>query len=141
MGAGEQCARQLLDAYQPQVLVIEQPTYPGTHRSRHLPALTEAIKVLARERGITVVEYTPTEMQQTLAPTGKRVTTATLCQALASHYPKLTQYLPRLRRGIGDTEPYYMALLKAVALGLTWRKQQRRSRAAQPACSLHGPPA
>jgi hypothetical protein len=125
---GKQLARQLFDTYQPQVLVIEKTDVPGSRRSRHLPAMTEAIITVARERGITVVEYTAHEVRKTLAPAGTRVTTASLCQAIADHYPALAQYLPRLRRGIGDTEPYYTALFKAVALGLTWAKKQHRRR-------------
>jgi hypothetical protein len=129
---GEQLAQQLFDTYQPQILVIEQPASPGSRRSRHLPALTDAIKVLARERGITVVEYTAKEMRQAMASAGRGVTTAMLCQEIAALYPALAQYLPKLRRGIGDTEPYYTLLFKAVALGLTWWKQQRTPHAARP---------
>lgn len=129
---GEQLARELCDLYQPQILVLEQPTYPGSRRSRHLPAMIEAIIALARQRGITVVEYTPPAIQTALAPAGARWTIAVLCQAIAQHYPALARYVPKLRRGIGDTEPYYTALFKAVALGLTWRKQQRSPHAARP---------
>ncbi len=129
---GEQLARELFDLYQPQILVLEQPTYPGSRRSRHLPAMIKAIRALARQRGITVVEYTPPAIQAALAPTGTRWTIAALCQAIAQHYPALARYVPKLRRGIGDTEPYYTPLFKAVALGLTWRTQQRRTRSARP---------
>jgi len=125
VGQGEQLARQLFDTYQPQVLVIEQPAYPGSHRSHHLPAMTEAITALARQRGITVVEYTPAEMRRVLAPAGVRFTTAALCEAIAGHYPTLTRYLPKPRPQKGETEPYYTVLFKAVALGLTWAKRQR----------------
>ena len=123
---GEALARQLLDTYQPQVLVIETTEYPGSRRSRHLPSMTEAIKTLARQRGITVVEHTPAEMRTVLTSTGIRLTTPSLCQAIASHYPVLARYLPKLRRGIGDTEPYYTTLFKAVALGVTWAMQRQR---------------
>jgi hypothetical protein len=128
VGKGEQLARQLFDTYQPQILVIEPMEVPGSRRSPHLPAVTKAIEALARQRGITVVEYTPAERRTVLASPGVRLTMAHLCQALAGHYPVLTRYLLKLRRGIGDTEPYYTVLFKAVALGLTWATKQRQRR-------------
>jgi hypothetical protein len=136
---GEQLAQHLCDTYQPQILVIEQPASRGSRRSRHLPALTEAIKALARARRVTVVEYTTGEMRQAMATDELGVTTATLCQEIAALYPELAPYLPKLHRGIGDTEPYYTLLFKAVALGLTWWERQRRPRSARSASARSTP--
>ena len=40
----QRLARRLFDTYQPDVLVLENFTYPGSRRSRHLPAVTAAFK-------------------------------------------------------------------------------------------------
>lgn len=123
---GQELIRFLLEAYQPQVLLIENIDYPGSRRSRYLPMLVTAIKVLARRRGIVVIEYTPQDVRDALSPAGTRLTKAALCAALARHYPQLTHYLPKKPRDTGDTEPHYTNLFMAVALGLTWAKQQRK---------------
>ncbi len=119
----QRLARRLFDTYQPDVLVFEQFNYPGSRRSRHLPAVTAAFKALAKQRGISVVEYTPQEIKDTLAPTGIQLTKAALCQRLARRYPRLKRYLPRKPHSIGDAEPHYTNLFMAVALGLTWARQ------------------
>ncbi len=119
----QRLARRLFDTYQPDVLVLENFTYPGSRRSRHLPAVTAAFKALAKQRGIPVIEYTPQEMKDTLAPAGIQLTKAALCQRLARRYPRLKRYLPRKPHSIGDAEPHYTNLFMAVALGLTWAKR------------------
>ena len=102
-------------------------TGPGHPESVHrIVAVTAALKAMARHQGIAVAEYRPHDVHRTLTPAGLPRTKATLCRILASHYPALKQYLPRLRRGIGDTEPYYTTLFMAVALGLTWIRHHNR---------------
>lgn len=122
---GEDLVQYLLEAYQPHVLLIENIDYPGSRRSRYLPMLITAIKVLARRQGIVVIEYTPQEVRDALSPAGTRLTKAALSVALARHYPQLAHYLPKNPRGIGATEPHYTALFMAVALGLTWFQKHR----------------
>ncbi len=121
---GEQLLQTLLETYKPQVLIIEKTDYPGSRRSRHLPKMTAAIKALAAQKSITVVEYTPNEMQKTLVPADTHLTKLMLCKAIARHYPKLARHLRWVERKDDHAEPYYMRLFMAVALGLTWGKKQ-----------------
>jgi hypothetical protein len=122
---GQEVMRFLFEAYQPRILLIENIDYPGSRRSRYLPMLITAIKVLARRRGIVVIEYTPREVREALSPADTRLTKAALCAAIARHYPQLAHCLPKKPRGIGATEPHYTVLFMAVALGLTWYKKSR----------------
>ena len=81
---GEQLARYLLETYRPQVLILDNCTYPGSRRSRALPKMNAAIAQLAKRQGMTVLTYTPQEMKAILVPAGSGVTKAVLCEALAS---------------------------------------------------------
>ena len=93
-------------------------------RCRHLLKVTRAIKTLAAQQGITVVEYTQQEMRETLTPQGMRLTTHMLCQALVHHYPRLTSRLPKEKRIDWEAAPHSTPLFMAVAYALTWAKKQ-----------------
>ncbi len=120
---GEQLARYLLETYRPQVLILDNSSYPGSRRSRALPKMTAAITQLAKRQGMTVVDYTPQEIKAVLAPGSKGVTKAVLCEALARRYPSLSPFLPKRLKQRDEPEPLYTNLFMAVALGLTWAKQ------------------
>jgi hypothetical protein len=128
---GKQLTQQLFETYHPEVLVIEKTDYRGSRRSRYLPKMTAAIKALAAQHGITVVEYTPEDMRDALSPRNTRLTKTALCHAIARHDQRLGRYLSKAARRPGATEPYYTALFMAVALGLAWAKQQQRRKAAR----------
>ncbi len=85
--------------------------------------MSAAITRLAKRQGMTVVTYTPQEMKAVLAPTGKGVTKAVLCEALARRYPSLVPFLPKRPKLRDEPEALYTNLFMAVALGLTWAKQ------------------
>lgn len=127
-GGMEECRRQLVirlfQTWQPQVLVLEHTDYPGSRRSRAIPQSTKEITRLAQQRQMTVSAYTLADLHNTLIPDGIVRTKAMLCRILVHQYPKLGRYLPKLRRGIGDSEPYYFRLFMAVALSLTWLRTE-----------------
>jgi Holliday junction resolvasome RuvABC endonuclease subunit len=119
-------ALSLFEAWQPEVLVIEQTDYRGSRRSRALLQVAETVISLAQQRQMTVKAYTPADLHKTLIPDGLGRTKAMLCRILVHQYPELGSYLPKLCRGIGDSEPYYFRLFMAVALGLTWLRTEGR---------------
>lgn len=123
---GKQLIAHLCDTWYPQTLIIEEMQYGGSRRSAVLVPVAAMLKALARKRRMVFATYTPRELHNTLTPPGLPHTKAILARLMASQYPQLQPYLPRLRRGIGDTEPYYTTLFMAVALGLAWMRHQRR---------------
>jgi transcriptional regulator with XRE-family HTH domain len=122
--AAKRLTRQLCDTYRPQVLILEQTASPGSRRSRHLPRMTEAVKAVAGARGIPVVAYTPQEVRAALAPHGTRLTHFDIARMLTRLYPALARYAPKAPRRAWDPPPHYTSLFMAVALGVTWIKQQ-----------------
>jgi hypothetical protein len=107
----------LLKLHHPNVVVIEK--LGGMRESPSLRGLVNAIKALARRMGIILVEYSLELVRDLLIPFGLDHTKAMLCRLLASQFPDLQQYESRVKRTIGDTEPYFVSLFMAVALGLT----------------------
>jgi transcriptional regulator with XRE-family HTH domain len=123
---GKRLIGHLCDTWYPQTLIVEETQYDGSRRSAMLVPVATMLKALARKRRMVFVTYTPREMHDTLTPPGLPRTKAILARLLASQYPQLQPYLPRLGRSIGDAEPYYHALFMAVALGLVWMRHHRQ---------------
>jgi RNase H-fold protein (predicted Holliday junction resolvase) len=116
----EQYLTKLLQAYQPKILVVEEPFYAQSMLSRNLRTLTEDIKTWGRWKGLRVYSYPPTSVKAFFCRDER--TKRSLAEAMIEKYPFLARYftvLPWRRR-------YWFHVFDAVGLGLMCRRKLAR---------------
>ena len=113
----QQYLTKVLQTYQPQVLVVEEPFYAQSMLSKNLRTLTQDIKTWGRWKKLRVYSYLPTAVKAFFCR--DRKTKQSLAEAMIEQYPFLTRYLtylPWKRR-------YWFHVFDAVGLGLMCQKK------------------
>jgi len=108
----------LLDANQPDVVVLEEPTEPRVRRSPRIERLTRAIEFLAQEQVIDVKRYSRSIVQDCFIQLGARTRYETAV-AIASRILAFERFLPP-RRKLWMSEDVRMGIFGAAALALTY---------------------
>lgn len=111
-------ASELLDAYGPRVLVLEDCRADGSRRRPHVRRLLRSIERLATRQGVEVRLVSPSMRLAVFAKSGA----STKCQvatALAERFPVLRRVLPPVRKP-WMTEDHRMGIFDAVALGVAF---------------------
>ena len=102
----------IIQKYEPQILVVEEPFYAQSLLSENLVKLTREIKAWGKFKGLTVRSYTPPVVKAFFCRDQK--TKQSLAEAMIQKYPFLNRYfsyLPLRRR-------YWFHVFDAVGLGL-----------------------
>jgi Holliday junction resolvasome RuvABC endonuclease subunit len=118
----QQYLTSLLHAYQPEVLVVEDPFYAQSLLSRNLRTLTQDIKTWGRWKKLRVYSYVPPAVKAFFCRDQK--TKQSLAEAMVDKYPFLARYLtilPWRRR-------YWFHVFDAVGLGLMCQRKLARSK-------------
>jgi len=108
----------LLIRYRPDVVVLQDTSPKGTHRSRRVTSLNAAIGELAERHSISVYAYSRAEVRLAfghLAFTSKHA----IAEAIAKHIPAFERYLPP-RRKLWMSEDSRMWVIDAAMLALTF---------------------
>lgn len=111
-------AAELLDTYQPTVVVLEDCRTDGSRRRPHVRRLLRSIERLAARRGVKVWLVPPSTRLAAFAEVGA----STKCQiatALAERFPVLRRALPPVRKP-WMTEDHRMGIFDAVALAVAF---------------------
>src|SRR5712692_4941825 len=127
-----ECAKivaELIDRYRPRILALEDAAADDSRRCERVEKLLAAIRQLAREKRVKVLDFTPERVRKAFTPT-KDVIAA----AIAGRFPELGPRLPRPRT-LTMSEQYEMPVFDAMAFALAYfhlrdRKRQPRSPAA-----------
>ncbi len=113
----QQYLTKVLQTYQPQILVVEEPFYAQSMLSKNLRTLTQDIKTWGRWKKLRVYSYLPTAVKAFFCR--DRKTKQSLAEAMIEQYPFLARYLtylPWKRR-------YWFHVFDAVGLGLMCQKK------------------
>jgi hypothetical protein len=105
---------ELIDRYRPHVLVIEDSAGKSSRRRARVRELLDAIRQLAREKRITLMDCSPSRVHRAFAPK-KDIVAA----AIAGRFPELAPRLPRPRT-LTMSEQYEMPVFDAMAFALTF---------------------
>jgi hypothetical protein len=118
----------LLDANQPDAVVLEDPTSARLRRSARIGRLTRAIERLAEDQVIDVRRYSRATVQDCFSQFGAR-TRYEVAMAIATRVPAFERFLPPPRK-LWMSEDPRMGIFRAVALALTYYDLRQRNRAA-----------
>jgi Holliday junction resolvasome RuvABC endonuclease subunit len=110
--------RALIEAYQPEILVIEDYAGPGSWRHPRIRYLIRMIRRLATQESLDIREYSRGQVRACFAPPEKP-TKYEIGQKIVSVLPELQSRLPKKRRPWTSEHPY-MALFDAIALALCY---------------------
>src|SRR3989441_13212225 len=112
-----ECAKivaELIDRSRPRILTLEDAAADDSRRCERVEKLLAAIRQLAREKRVKVLDFTPERVRKAFAPT-KDVIAA----AIAGRFPELGPRLPRPRT-LTMSEQYEMPVFDAMAFALTY---------------------
>ena len=119
---------ELIKEYNPQTFILPKIDDADKQRSDKLKRMIASIKKLAKKYWIKVIEIVLTTVCETMIPPLLPKTKAQLVPIITSNHPNLKRYELRVKkRGVGESEPYFLRLFMAVALGRTYQFQQVRS--------------
>jgi Holliday junction resolvasome RuvABC endonuclease subunit len=104
---------QLIDEYQPDVVVVENCTAKRSRRCERVRQLIDSLAAFATERKIRVRRFSWQQVQSACGKTSKHG----VATAVAERFPELVPILPPPRRP-WESEAHSMAVFDAVALGL-----------------------
>jgi hypothetical protein len=108
----------LIDLYQPDVVLLEDPTSPRLRRAPRIERLTRAIESLARDQQIEVHRYARPAVQKCFVQFGAR-TRYEIAVTIATRVPAFERFLPP-RRKLWMSEDARMGIFRAAALALTY---------------------
>ena len=108
----------LIDRYQPSVIIVEDYAGKGSRRCRRIQALIKDISKLASKRKIRVRSFSRARVKQTFAECGAS-NKQEIAIVIANHFPELVPRLPRFRKP-WMSEDYRMSIFDAVALALAF---------------------
>src|SRR5260370_33776449 len=106
-----ECAKilaELIDRYRPRILALEDAATDDSRRCERVEKLLAAIRQLAREKRVKVLDFTPERVRKAFTPT-KDVIAA----AIAGRFPELQPRLPKprtLTRSEQDQMPVFAAM-------------------------------
>src|SRR5947209_16693144 len=118
----------LLEANQPDVVVLEDPTSARLRRSARIARLTRAIERLAEDEVVEVHRYSREAVQLCFGQFGAR-TRYEVAMAIATRVPAFERFLPPPRK-LWMSEDARMGMFRAAALALTYYDLRQRARAA-----------
>jgi len=104
----------LIDAHQPDAIVLEDPTAPGSSRSPRIKRLTRGIATLADSRAIDVHVYPRSRVKECFEKFGARTR-----HEIAMVITALERFVPRRRR-VWEVEDPRMSIFNATALAVTY---------------------
>src|SRR5215468_8987466 len=113
----------LIEQYQPSVLVVEDYTRKGSRRCRRVRELIKDISKLAVQRKIKVRNFSRLKVKQAFSESGTS-NKYEIAIAIAKRFPELASRLPRFRKP-WMSEDYRMSIFDAVALAITFFEKRR----------------
>lgn len=122
-------AKQLVEKFQPHVLVIEDVNEPHSRRAPRIGTLYRAIEKLGEKKQIDVHAYSRQDMKDVFAEAGASVKHE-LNSVVVKMLPALAAWQPRKRRAF-DPETSAQGIFDAATLGLTFFAQTKRLDIAQ----------
>ena len=102
----------LLQTYEPEVLVVEEPFYSQVMLSKNVRTLTEDIKTWGKWKGLRVYGYLPSTVKAYFCR--DRKTQESLVEAMIEQYPFLSRYLTYMTWD----DKYWFRAFSAIGLGL-----------------------
>lgn len=118
----------LLDANQPDVVVLEDPTSARLRRSARIGRLTRAIERLAEDQVVEVQRYSRQAVQECFGQFGAR-TRYEVAVAIATRIAAFERFLPPPRK-LWMSEDARMGIFRAAALALTYYDSREKARTA-----------
>jgi Holliday junction resolvasome RuvABC endonuclease subunit len=117
-------AKELIEKYGPDAVVLENYKGDGSRRCRRVQSLIEKIRDLAEKRKIKVRTFSRNRIRETFSPY-PATTKYEIARVISLVYPELEPRLPRYRK-IWMSEDYRMNNFDAVALGITYLHSTKR---------------
>lgn len=108
----------LLEHYQPSVIVVEDYEGKGSCRCQRVGELINDISKLAARRKIRVRSFARAKVKQVFSESGAS-NKYEIAQAIAKRFPELAPRLPRVRKP-WMSEDYRMSIFDAAAFGLAF---------------------
>src|SRR5215470_6070005 len=109
---------ELIEQYQPSVIVVEDYTAKGSRRCGRIRELIDGIARLAVKRNVKVRSYSRLKVKQAFAEAGA-MNKFEIALAIANRFPELVPRLPRFRKP-WMSEDYRMSIFDAMGLSLTF---------------------
>ena len=131
---GQQFVQGLVDAYAPQLLVIEKTWYVKSTRSTRLHVFVEAMEGFAHQQGLMVRAYTPRMVKKMICGRGEATRRELAETLIRQRYDFLATYL---QRDLRTRDKYWQSMFDAVALGLTGFEDVSRTPVAMPVSTQH----
>jgi hypothetical protein len=108
----------IVDRYRPSVLILQDTSLEGTHRTQRIRDLNEDLVELAMIREIPACAYSRTDVRNAFSEFGIE-SKHDLALVIAQHIPAFERYLPPPRKP-WMSEDARMGLFDAAALALTF---------------------
>jgi hypothetical protein len=108
---------ELIEIYQPAMLIVEDYTGKGSRRCRRVERLIESIEKLAIKNHAKVRWISRLKIKNTFAEFGAK-NKYEIAIAIANRFPELAPRLPRFRKP-WMSEDYRMSIFDAMALAVT----------------------
>lgn len=108
----------LIDQYEPAVVVLEDYAGKGSRRCRRIQGLISDISKLASKRKIRVRSFSRARVKQAFFECGTS-TKYEIATAIATQFPELAPRMPRFRKP-WMSEDYRMSIFDAMSFGLTF---------------------
>jgi hypothetical protein len=117
----------LLEANQPDAVVLEDPTSARLRRSARIGRLTRSIERLAEDQVVDVHRYSRQAVQECFGQFGAR-TRYEVAMGIATRVPAFERFLPPPRK-LWMSEDARMGIFRAAALALTYYDLREKARA------------
>jgi Holliday junction resolvasome RuvABC endonuclease subunit len=108
---------ELIDRYQPEIVVFEDPHGEGSRRSKRINDLLDEIASLVHRRNIVIARYSRAQVRRHFAGDGT-ATKYRIAKAIVKYLPDLAPRLP-VERKIWLPEHANMSVFDAASLALT----------------------
>jgi Holliday junction resolvasome RuvABC endonuclease subunit len=108
----------LIDRYQPNVIVVEDYAGKGSRRCRRIQGLINDISKLASKRKIRVKRFSRLKVKQAFSESGAS-NKQEIAAAIANRFRELAPRLPRFRKP-WMSEDYWMSIFDAVGFGIAF---------------------
>jgi Holliday junction resolvasome RuvABC endonuclease subunit len=131
---GQRFVQGLLDAYAPQLFVIEKTWYAKSTRSTRLHVFVDTMEDFAHQQGLVVRAYTPRKVKKMLCGRGDATRRDLAETLIRQRYHFLAKYL---QRDVRTRDTYWQSMFDAVALGLTGYEEVLRTQGAPPDVTKH----
>jgi hypothetical protein len=106
----------LIEKYEPDVLVLEDPIGKGSHRRPPAKRALKLLRGLARKCGLRCEVFSREDVRASFPP--DRLTKRRIAEEIALRFPELQESLPPARKWYESGEDERMSIFDAVALAL-----------------------